>query len=217
MKKMINNYFFDFDKTLADSGDSSVIATKEAFKSMNLTVPDSDTISGYIGIPAKISFKKMAKEPLSDDKIMKLTNKFLSIYSEVEDANTKLFPGILDMLSQLKSADKKLYVVSSKKTDELDRNLKHLNIRQYFDDIVGYDLVTNYKPAPDGIVLLLKKYDLKKDESMMIGDAKYDIQMGQSAGVRTCGALWGAFDVDSLTNQVPTYLVDQPVRIVSLA
>nr|WP_252893169.1 HAD hydrolase-like protein [Lentilactobacillus otakiensis] len=59
---MINNYFFDFDKTLADSGDSSVIATKEAFKSMNLTVPDSDTISGYIGIPAKISFKKMAKE-----------------------------------------------------------------------------------------------------------------------------------------------------------
>lgn len=213
---MINNYMFDFDKTLADSGDSSVIATKRAFQSMNLKVPDSDTISGYIGIPAKISFKEMAKEPLSDEQIVELTDKFLAVYADVEDANTKLFPGILDMLSRLKNAEKQLYVVSSKKTDELDRNLYNLNIRRYFDDTVGYDLVKNYKPAPDGIILLLEKYHLNKDESMMIGDAKYDIQMGKAAGVKTCGALWGAFDVDSLTNQVPTYLVDQPAQLATL-
>lgn len=213
---MIKNYFFDFDKTLADSGDASISATKEAFKAMGLVVPKTNAILGYMGIPAEISFKEMASESLSEVQIQKLTGIFRTIYQKVEMESTKLYPDIVSMLTSLKKENKNIFIVSSKKTDAVERNLNNLKIISFFQDIVGFDKVKNYKPAPDGILLLLSKYDLIKDESLMIGDAKYDIQMGKAAGIKTCGALWGAFDVNGLANERPTYLIDQPMELVTL-
>ncbi|KRK86621.1 HAD family hydrolase [Lentilactobacillus sunkii] len=213
---MINNYFFDFDKTLASSGNASVSATKEAYKSMGLTVPNTNSILSYMGIPAEISFKKMAVEKLDSKQILQLTDKFRSIYQDVELQSTKLYPGILEMLQQLSHEKKNLFIVSSKKTDAVKRNLKNLKIIGFFNAVVGFDMVKNYKPAPDGILLLIDIYHLNKVESIMVGDAKYDIQMGHAAGVKTCGALWDAFDVQGLTKAHPTYLIDQPKQLLKL-
>ena len=49
----------------------------------------------------------------------------------------------------------------------------------------------------------------------MIGDARYDLQMGKNANVKTIGAEWGAFDVKSLVNENPTYLAKEPLDILN--
>lgn len=41
------------------------------------------------------------------------------------------------------------------------------------------------KPKPGLITALLEKYELKKDESLLIGDGFKDIMAGQNAGIRT--------------------------------
>lgn len=213
---MLLNYFFDFDKTLASSGDASVKATKQAFLDNGLVAPETDEILDAMGVPAEVSFPKMAKEKLTDEQVQKVVDRFREVYSNYELESTKLYPGIQDMLDQLTQRNKNLFIVSSKKTDAVERNLNNLNIRHYFKDVVGCDQVDHYKPAPDGILLLLDKYQLQKDDCIMIGDARYDLQMGKAAGVHTCGVTWDAFDVESLKREKPTFLIDTPLDLVQL-
>ncbi|WP_295728697.1 HAD family hydrolase [uncultured Limosilactobacillus sp.] len=213
---MLLNYFFDFDKTLASSGDASVKATKQAFQDNGLTVPPTDAILDAMGIPAEVSFPQMANEKLTAQQATRLVTRFREVYSDYELASTKLYPGIQEMLDQLTQQHQNLFIVSSKRTDAVERNLKNLKIIDYFKDVVGCDQVEHYKPAPDGILLLLDRYQLQKDDSLMIGDARYDLQMGKAAGVHTCGVTWDAFDVASLKREQPTYLIATPAELVSL-
>lgn len=214
---MIKNYFFDFDKTLADTGDVSVIATQDAFKAFNLTPPPRDTILDLMGIPAEISVPQMTDKKLSNDEVKQICEEFRTIYQLIEFNNTKLYPGIAELLTTLYKEGKKLFVVSSKATGPLNRNLENLGILSYFTAIIGCDKVTHFKPEPEGINVLVEKYNLKLDESMMIGDARYDLQMGKNAGVKTCGAKWGAFNVDSLVKEKPTYLAQEPLDILDFS
>lgn len=213
---MILNYFFDFDKTLASSGDASVQATQQAFRDCGLNVPQKDEILDYMGIPAEVSFPKMAEKQLTSSESQHLVQRFRDVYQDYELASTKLYPGIQEMLTKLSNDQKNLFIVSSKQTDAVERNLNNLNIRHFFEDVVGCDQVSHYKPAPDGIILLLNRYHLDRDHSMMIGDARYDLQMGEAACVKTCGAAWDTYDLDSLKNEHPTYIISSPRELPSL-
>lgn len=159
----------------------------------------------------------MTDKKLSSDEVKKICEEFRTIYQLIEFNNTKLYPGIAELLTTLYKERKKLFVVSSKATGPLNRNLENLGILNYFTAIIGCDKVTHFKPEPEGINVLVEKYNLKLDESMMIGDARYDLQMGKNAKIKTCGAEWGAFNVDSLVKENPTYLAQQPLDILDFS
>ncbi len=44
--------------------------------------------------------------------------------------------------------------------------------------------MVNYKPASDEIDLLVKRHGLNLSESVMLGDAKYDIRIGKMLAAR---------------------------------
>lgn len=212
---MLKNYFFDFDKTLADTGNVSIIATQKAFLAFGLVPPAREKILDLMGIPAEISVPQMTNKKLAEEEIEKICTEFRTIYKVIEFNNTSLYPGIGDLLTSLYKSKKRLFVVSSKAVAPLNRNLEALGILDYFEEIIGCDMVEHYKPAPDGINLLVEKYNLNKQDSVMIGDARYDLQMGKNANVKTIGAEWGAFDVKSLVNENPTYLAKEPLDILN--
>nr|WP_252894966.1 HAD hydrolase-like protein [Liquorilactobacillus satsumensis] len=98
-----------------------------------------------------------------------------------------------NVLHQLFNDGRTLFVVSSKHSVALQRNLERLAIAPYFKSVCGSDQVAHFKPAPDGILNLLEGgFQLNERESVMIGgDAIYDLQMGKAANVQTCGVTWG--------------------------
>lgn len=176
----INNYIFDFDGTLADSKECSVLATKEAFKTFGLSIPSDHTIEYYMGIPIEKSFREMANKTLKDNEFEKLLDIFRGKYKDFENDTLCTFEDIPEVLA-----------VSSKKSDVLFRNLQSLNINQYFTEAIGSDKVENYKPHPDGIRKILSQYNLEQDETIYIGDAIFDIQMAANAKVSSCAVTWG--------------------------
>lgn len=213
---MIKNYFFDFDRTLADSGMASVHATQAAFKDAGLNVPSEAEISSYMGMPAPDSFPKMANKELSPAEVDALVKKFREFYIDYEDQDTSLYDGMLETLESLKENGKNLFVVSAKETQALKRNLSKLGIDKYFNDAVGFDVVEHPKPAPDALLMLIDQNHYLLEESVMIGDAKYDIQMGKGAHTKTCGVIWGAHDIDELKAENPDFLINQPQELLGL-
>lgn len=214
---MMDNYFFDFDGTLADSGQTAIVATQAAFRDYDLVVPDENTIAYFMGVPIEVSFKKMAPEvEFSDYEFNELLAIFRSYYKQMENSNLTLFPHISKVLKQLHEEGKQLFVVSSKHSAALQRNLEQLEIDQYFKVVLGSDQVKKFKPAPDGLLYLIKKYQLDPSKSVMIGDAIFDLQMGQAAGVATCAVTWGTHSKKELLAEEPTFVVTKPKQLLKI-
>lgn len=212
----MNNYIFDFDGTLADSKLCSVIATQEAFKEFGLNVPNSEQIEHFMGIPIEVSFKEIADYVFTDESFNELLQIFRKRYKANEIDTLTVFPEIPDLLQELKSLGKQLFVVSSKKSDVLLRNLQKLQIDNYFNDIIGSDKVTHYKPHPEGILRIVELYNLDKKETVMIGDAIFDLQMAKSANVASCGVTWGSHKKEKLLEEEPTFLVEEVKQLLHL-
>ena len=47
-KFKMQNFLFDFDGTIADSGDAATLATQVCFKDFGLEVPSAETVRYYI-------------------------------------------------------------------------------------------------------------------------------------------------------------------------
>lgn len=212
----METFLFDFDNTLADSGEASIMAVQKVFGDAAKPVPTRDMIFSEMGLPIETSFPIWENLDKNDVQLQKMYAEFREYYPTIEDRNTKLFPGIKETLGELKGAGHSLYVVSSKGSDSLGRNLDKLRIGQYFTDLIGSDLVANYKPAPDGILNLVDHYHVNKQQAVMIGDAVFDLQTGKRAGVNTAAAGWGAYDIHAIKAERPTYLLEQPQQLLDI-
>lgn len=215
----MQNFLFDFDGTIADSGDAATLATQACFKDFDLEVPSAETVRYYMGVPIETFIPELVEKQgkhYSAGQFETMYDSFRRHYGEIERETTTLFPQMKDTLTVLKDAGKKLFIVSSKSSTSLKRNLKALGIVDLFDDLIGSDQVDHYKPAPDGILMVVTKYQLNKDESVMIGDAKYDLQMGKAAGVKTCGCLWDTFDAQLLKAEDPDFLLEKPAELLNI-
>lgn len=202
----ITAIIFDFDGTLGDSKECGIIATKKAFEQFQLEVPSEEQIEYYMGIPIEQSFKEMSKRELNPDEFDNLLTAFRAFYKQYEEKYLRVFPGTKEMLSSLYADGKPLFVVSSKHSGVLERNLVSLGIAEYFKEVIGSDKVSHYKPHPEGIEYVLRGHQLAADETLMVGDAVFDLQMGKSAGVHTAAVTWGSHSEENLKKEAPDFV-----------
>jgi len=212
--KQVECVLFDLDGTLLDSKECSVKATKAAFKEMGLKVPSEVVIEHYMGIPIEESFFKMSEQPLDQETAAELIRIFRAYYQTYEESTLKVFPVIPHVLEILNKRKVPCFVVSSKKTAVVKRNLAAQDLVAFFEEIIGSDAVTHYKPHPEGINKVVSHYQFDPTKTIMIGDAIFDIQMGKAAGVKTIAVTWGSHDPKKLSEENPDALVDAPREIL---
>ena len=212
--KQVECVLFDLDGTLLDSKECSVKATKAAFKEMGLKVPSEVVIEHYMGIPIEESFFKMSEQPLDQETATELIRIFRAYYQTYEESTLKVFPEIPHVLEILNKRKVPCFVVASKKTAVVKRNLVAQDLVAFFEEIIGSDAVTHYKPHPEGINKVVAHYQFDPTKTIMIGDAIFDIQMGKAAGVKTIAVTWGSHDPKKLSEENPDALVDAPREIL---
>lgn len=194
-----DNYIFDFDGTLADTKKCGEVATQSAFKACGLTEPSSKEITHYMGIPIEESFLKLADRPLDEAALAKLIDTFRHTYQSIEKDYIYEFAGITEAITSLYNQGKKLFVVSSKKSDVLERNLSAQ--------------VSAYKPNPEGIHTIVQRYNLNSQQTVYIGDSTFDVEMAQRAGMQSAAVTWGAHDARSLLHSNPDFIINDPSEI----
>ena len=66
-------------------------------------------------------------------------------------------------------------------------SLRTLGVADCFDDhdVLGRDEALP-KPDPEGILRVLKRWQLSQAEVVMVGDFRFDLEAGRAAGCRTC-------------------------------
>lgn len=100
-------------------------------------------------------------------------------------------PGLEKTLDQLKLKKFKLAVVTADLAERSKITLKTLKLEQYFDVIIGADLVKDSKPSPDMALLACDRLGVAPGNAVVIGDSPRDILMARNAGSRSIGVLSG--------------------------
>lgn len=82
----------------------------------------------------------------------------------------KLYDGVIDLLETLKAKGKKVYLLSNAQRSFTENELNMLGIAKYFDGICISSDEECSKPDVNYFKILFDRYELKKEESIMIGN-----------------------------------------------
>ncbi|MFC2102930.1 HAD family hydrolase [Bacteroidota bacterium] len=119
-------------------------------------------------------------------------------YYRINHHLADLYPGILDLLQQLKERNILLSIFTGKGRQASLITLEELKIINFFDLIVTGDDVNNHKPSSEGIIKFLNKYNLNPGEVIMVGDSVSDVKASKKAGIQIASALWDAYAAEEV-------------------
>ena len=205
MKKLC---LFDLDGTLIDPYIAITSGIQYALGDQGILVEDLDKLTGFIGPPIRDSFRNFCPD-FTNEQIERLVSKYLEHFSIKGLHENKLYPGILDMLKQLKEEGLILTIATSKLMVNAKKIARLLEFESYFDLIIGCEANGTRSIKSDIIEYLLKEIDPKRQYSpVMIGDRKYDIIGANAQGIESIGVTWGYGSREELENEKPGHIVD---------
>lgn len=198
---------------LLDTREFIFRAYEDTLQNFGHAVPDRKTMSKEIGRSLEACYLSFAPDGniealcIAHDKFQN-TPEMISLITA--------YPGVQEMLQQLKAAGLRLAVFSSRKLT-LVSSLEQAGIANFFEIIVQGDEVTHHKPHPEGLFKALAGLEVSPEHAAMIGDAAVDILAGKAAGVAmTIGITHGFGTEQELKHAEPDYLVATPQQITPL-
>jgi phosphoglycolate phosphatase len=113
-----------------------------------------------------------------------------------------LFPGVREMLDELRGRGRRLAVATGKSRRGLDHQLGLTGLGPLFAASRCAD-ETRPKPHPAMLLELMDELAMGRRELLMIGDTSHDLGMAQSAGVDAVAVGYGAHPLESLNAMNP--------------
>ncbi len=199
---------FDFDGTVADTGEGIFLCVRHAIEVHGLEQPSDEEIRKFIGPPMIISYHKLYPQ-LSDDEVQSLMQSYREKYAKDGLHKYKLYDGIIELLQKLNKNGVKTAVASSKPQEALWNVIKAGGIEKYFDCIVGAG--KNYTDSDKATIVeeAIRQTGVKdKSRVLMVGDRKYDIVGAHKAGIACAAVLFGYGSREEFDEYKADYVVE---------
>lgn len=203
---MIKIIFFDFNGTIADTGNATILIYDELRKKYKLNELSPDELIALKSRSALYYSWKLGIRPWN---FMKIKRDSASIVSSII-AKANIFPGIEDTLLKLAEKKIKLCIVSSNANGDIIQFLARHHL-EFFSDIYG-NITLNKKHKI--IEKILSDFQLLPHEALFIGDEMRDYESSQKAKVPFVLARWGHPDHNKLSFNSPIMINDSPLEIL---
>jgi len=194
---------FDCDGTLMNSHLSIVQAMQKAFSRYGLPEPSSQAVFDVIGLSLVKAVDQLAATTELSEKIILAYREY---YRAAED-EPELYPGVHDTLQALRQRGYWLGVVTGKSMTGLLRVLDAFDLQDYFYVLRTADCC-NSKPHPAMVLECMAEMGVEATQTFVVGDALFDIQMANAAGVRSLGVSFGVSGSDELDHAGAGVVVD---------
>ncbi len=208
-------YIFDLDGTLLDSLTDLYLSCNYALKAFGMPERTLDEVRCFVGNGVRKLMERAvpggAGHPQFDDTYAL----FRQHYMQHNLDHTCPYPGILDMLRQLKANGCGMAIVSNKfyaATQELARHFFYGLI----EVAIGEREDIRKKPAPDTVIEAMRQLGVGREECVYVGDSDVDIDTAKNSGMPCISVLWGFRDKAFLLSHGATDLVASPAEITNV-
>jgi phosphoglycolate phosphatase len=187
---------FDWDGTIMNSVSHIVHCIQLSADDLGEAVPNDEQVKNIIGLGMfeliDVLFNRQDEE-FHQQLIARYRHHF---YNNTENPSV-FFPRALETLQQLKSDGYMLAVATSKSRAGLDHVFEKYQLNGFFDDSKCADESAS-KPNPLMLNKILAKLNIDVEQSLMIGDTEYDMEMAQNCGMAGLGVSYGAHSKERL-------------------
>ncbi len=209
--RMYKLALFDLDGTLTQSEFGILASAKYALTKMGVHETDEKKLKRFIGPPLYVSFSEFyGLNGAVGEEAVRL---YRELYEKEEYKNAPVFEGIPELLRSLKEAGISLMVATSKPQDMAERVIGHVGLKDFFDAIVGPG---REMLSPNKTVLIQRALALsseRKEDAVMIGDRKFDIEGAKGAGIKSIGVLYGYGSREELEAAGADFFAQSPEEI----
>ncbi len=184
---------FDIDGTLIDSRAIIQDAMVAAFESSGLAPPDYDATRQIVGLSLAEGLRRLAPPDFSAAALESLLEQYRAAFRRIHAIpgyKEPLYDGALDLLATLRAQNWLIGMATGKSHMGVERVFSMHPVEHYFDTVWCAEDGPG-KPDPFMITQNLNAVGVVAAQSVMIGDATFDMIMGRAAGVRTLGVSWG--------------------------
>lgn len=204
--------FFDLDGTITDSGLGITKSVQYALRTFGIEETNLKKLEVFIGPPLKDSFMDFYQ--MSEEDAMRAVKAYREYYEVTGLFENEVYEGIEELLKNLKAAGKKLVLATSKPEFFAKKILEHFHLDSYFFQVAGADLEGK---RAEKLAVMKRALELisvqEREQIVMIGDRKYDIEASKQLGIETIGVLYGFGSREELEKAGATYLAKTPKEV----
>lgn len=214
MKQLV---IFDLDGTLLNTIDDLGTATNHALRTYGYPEHGLAIYPKFVGNGVtRLIERALPEDARQPETVEKVKNCFKEYYDEHQADLTQPYPGIRELLSELKTMGIKLAVASNKYQAAVNSLIRHYFPEIDWAVIEGQKEGIPTKPDPSIVFEILAKCPTRKSKVLYVGDSDVDMETARRACVDSCGVSWGFRPVKELRDSHADNIADTPADIVRI-
>ncbi len=213
MKKVqkynIKLIILDFDGTLVDSVPGILKTVNIIAKKYKIKCISKKKVIDAVGAGLDKFLEKIFKNKIKNFDLPKLKKEYVKIYKKNYFYKLRTYKGVKQTLCFLYKKKITNIIISNKLKKFVKKSCKYLNIDKYIKEIFGRGDLEKDKPHPFPIFYVMKKYNISKDQILVVGDSIYDCTAAKKAKVPFVFLTYGYGDKDEILKKNPEYCLDE--------
>lgn len=211
-----NAVIFDFDGTICDTGEGILKSAKYALDAFGYKTPDDyHELTCFIGPPLLVTFQE--EFGADANQAEELVKKFRERYTNTGLYESELYDGVKELLARLKDDGIKIGIASSKPQAYVEKLLEKFNVIKYFDSICAVSFTADCETKASIISRCLAELDAKGNETIVVGDRKFDIEGAKANYIDSVAVLWGYGNKIEFVEAGAKFIVEKVDDIESVA
>ena len=213
----IEAVFFDLDGTLADTapdlgGALNRLREEVGLPPLPLSLLRPHASSGARGLLGA-GFGLTSEQPLYAE----MQKRFLAQYESQLCADTRLFPGVIELLDELEHRGVVWGIVTNKIECFTHPLLACLELDTRAACVIAGDTAAKPKPDPAPLHMACELANVRARNSIYVGDDERDVIAGRAAGMRTVIAAWGYLAGGKpMSEWGGDIVIDKPIEVLEL-
>ncbi|MCP2195779.1 HAD hydrolase-like protein [Williamsia deligens] len=186
---------FDLDGTITDSFDGIAASFRHALSEIGAPEPDPEVVAGIAGPPMSDTFTALG---LDDDTVEAAMTAYRGRYTTIGWRENSVFPGMDDLLRDLRASGRRMAVSTSKNETTARRILEHFGLDGHFDVIAGASDDGTRRSKSDVVAHALAELGVTAAGSgdptadvIIVGDRSHDVHGAGEFGIPAVFVEWG--------------------------
>lgn len=205
---------FDLDGTLLNTLEDLRDSVNVALVRNGLPERTLQEVRQFVGNGIHKLIERAVPEGASERVVEQVFHDFRSYYMEHCEDKTCVYPGIGELLAELKHREISMAIVSNK----ADGAVKGL-AKRYFPEItvaIGEREGIARKPAPDSVFEAIRLLGVSREETLYVGDSDVDVATAGNAGLPCVAVTWGFREEAFLRSLNPAFAIRRPEELLEL-